>query len=924
MRLWCALGFLLCVGCFAAEEDQAGKTRTDREMDRALQEFKVQTAEMGARGDSPKAHRNRGAAGRAWHGRLFENFRNDFLDAVPHEIVQRGGDKSVLRRNQFGFNVTGPLEIPKLFAGRPGTFFSFSYEGVRERISRTTLRTIPIVPEWTGDFSTTVDQAGNLLPIYDPSTTQLNPAYDPSQPVSTDNLQYSREQFPGNRIPLSRLNPVAMKTMDLYPLPNASVGPFFQNNFFINSPETNIANGVIVKIDHSINEKHRLTGEVNYSNGLLGASRWFDNVANPGPLDTDSSTRRASIEHVFTISPQIINTASMEASSERWNSGSPDREYPVYDLPDYLNIGRPSPFSTNVSNEFRFSDGISLRKGKHSLRLSLFYSDFQVNTMWERYPDGYYNFSAGLTSLPGIVNTGHGFASFLLGLPDYAEKSIVTSPSYFRRTSLNFSAREQYELRRNLTITLSAMAARRTPRIEKYDRQSTVDLTAPNPANGLPGALIAAGRNGVSSGFRPAVIRLDPSVGITWSPGSKSRTVVRASYGRSHSPIPLRFGQWGTQGFNGYQSFISPNVQLDPALPLTGSIPAPPYSLPDLRPDAANDTVADLMDLSGTDPLYQSASLSVERELPGSMVVTVGAAYSGGRNLLVGSGAANPNAISPDALVYRDQLNDEQFNRSLRPFPQYKGFQLDGLYPYGSYQRDAGYLRLEKRVSKGLSVSAYYEFAKQMDDYSGPYGAQDFFNRQNEWSLTPYARPQYLNFSYVYELPLGPNKPLMNYSDWRKHLVEGWSMSGSGFYASGLPLALRPEFNNTGGVISGLRVNVVPGVDPTVPDPGPDLWFNPAAFDQPADFTIGDGPRTHPVLRGPSAQNYDLSLTKRLPLDADRVLEFSAAAFNFLNRADWDNPDVTIGPESAPNVNAGKIIGSHGGRVIQLGMRLSF
>jgi hypothetical protein len=291
---------------------------------------------------------------------------------------------------------------------------------------------------------------------------------------------------------------------------------------------------------------------------------------------------------------------------------------------------------------------------------------------------------------------------------------------------------------------------------------------------------------------------------------------------------------------------------------------------------------------------------------------------------LVGTGSANPNAIPLSALQYRDELNNEAFNRSLRPYPQFKGFELYSSYPYGKYQRDAGYLRIEKRVSKGLSFSAYYERSKQLDDYSGPYGAQDYFNSRNEWSLTPYNRPQYVQFSYVYELPIGANQPLLNLENWSRHLISGWSLSGSGSYASGLPLALRPAFNNTGGVITALHVNSVPGIDQSVPNPGPDLWFNPAAFDQPADFTIGDVSRTHPWLRGPSAQNFDVTLNKRVAIDADRVVELSAAAFNFINHADWNDPDVTIGPPSAPNANAGKIIGSRGGRVIQLGLRFSF
>ena len=82
--------------------------------------------------------------------------------------------------------------------------------------------------------------------------------------------------------------------------------------------------------------------------------------------------------------------------------------------------------------------------------------------------------------------------------------------------------------------------------------------------------------------------------------------------------------------------------------------------------------------------------------------------------------------------------------------------------------------------------------------------------------------------------------------------------------------------------------------------------------------------RTHPTLRNPGSQNYDLSVSKRVAVDPEHAVEFSAAGFNFLNHANWNDPDSGIGPASAPNVNAGKIIGSRGGRVIQLGLRFSF
>jgi hypothetical protein len=77
-------------------------------------------------------------------------------------------------------------------------------------------------------------------------------------------------------------------------------------------------------------------------------------------------------------------------------------------------------------------------------------------------------------------------------------------------------------------------------------------------------------------------------------------------------------------------------------------------------------------------------------------------------------------------------------------------------------------------------------------------------------------------------------------------------------------------------------------------------------------------------LRNPNYQNHDLSVTKRFALATDRTLEISAVGLNFLNHANWNTPDPVIGPANAPNLNAGKIIGSRGGRVIQLGARISF
>ena len=911
--------------------------RVASELDRAAEEFKVQTRNLGLRSDSPRRARQANAGTAQFHGRLFENFRNDVLDAIPHEISQRDSSKSLLRRNQFGFNVSGPVILPKLYNGARSTFFSVSYEGVRERIARSYLRTVPIVPERDGNYSDVVDYSGAPLRIFDPQSTRPNPNFDASQPVSEENLENLRDPFPGNQIPVGRQDPVARKMLGYYPSSNSDAGPYFRNNYFVISPETNRADGMIFKVDHSFLEKNRLSASGSFTNGYAGSARFIPNAADSAPADREYANRRLAAEHVYTASPQSVNTVTVEAVADRSANASdtgnfaaelglagvPADVFPVVRLGPYLSMGRVNPITRNVRNTFVFTNAHALKLNKHNLRLVGQYARYQVNTFVPRYPAGDFQFSSSLTSLPGIINTGHAFASFLLGGVDYTDLSLVPSPSYFRAGRWLAAAQDTWEIRPGLTFGFGASMEVFTPRTEKYDRQSTVDLSVRNPVDGRPGALIAAGRNGVGRSFMSSQARFEPNASLSWNPRGSKKDIFRLGYSRSYQGVPVYSSQFGTQGFNGYSNYFSPNSQLSPAFVLSDGVP-PAKPLPDLRPEAANETSADLIDRTGLLPQYQSASASYERELPLSFIITGGLGVSWGKDLFLSNGGANPNAIPLDNLGYRDQLNNVQFSRSLSPYPQYLGFDVYSSWPSGRYRREAVYVRLEKRLAQGLSMNVYYEYSRQQDDYSGPYGVQDYYNRKAEWGLTSYNAPNRLSLTYQYELPIGVNKPFMAYSDWRRFLASGWSVSGISSVSSGEPLALRPQFNNTGGLVQALHVNIVPGVAPTVPDPGPDLWFNPDAFSHPADFSVGDGPRTHPTLRNPISQNHDLSLSKRFAIDRERTVELSAAGFNFLNHANWNDPDVIIGPAGSPNANAGKIIGSRGGRVIQLGLRFSF
>jgi hypothetical protein len=911
-----ARGFVLFSLLGAVAMGQTAARRPDpraAEMRKAVDEFRALTARLGVRPGAPKPARR--ANGGAWHGRLFEYFRNDGLDAVPHEVRQRGGEKSLLRRNQFGFSLGGPLV-------RRTTFVSLSYEGTRERIARAYLGTLPTAPQRSGDFADLVDKAGQPVEIFDPASTAPNPLYHPGQVVSRENLQYNRERFPANRVPASRLDRVAASALAHYPPPNTAVGPFLQNNYFVNTPESNTPNGVLAKLDHQVRERHKLNVEAARSLGFYGSPRLFPTAANPGRPDRRFDTRRLGLSDKLTLSPTSVLTVSGAVSTDGvWTEGG-DR-FPAYRLSGYLGMGPPrgSVLSTH-RNTWMFSSGFALKRGRHAVHLSGSAVREQVNTSQPETPTGSYLFAAGQTALPGIKNTGNEFASFLLGRSDFAEISRTPNPSYFRRTLTQGAFRDEVELSPYVSFSYGVNLDVSTPRVERYDRQSTVDRSRVNPANSRPGALIFAGRDGVGRAFQPWRWRLEPRLGLAWNPFRQQGTVVRLRYARSYAAIPLLSAQFGAQGFVATPTFVSPNPQLAPAVNLQDGLPPDTTPLPDLRPEAANDTVADLIDRSSRQPVVRQVTLTVERQLPGELLLTTGAYTTAGRDLLVGESVAGLNAIHPDALAFRDLLYDEAFRSNLRPYPQYRSFELGGLYPLGRYRRDAGYLRLEMRSSHGLSFQAYYEISKQMDDYSG--GAQDYFNRRNEWSLTSYNRPHRVNLHYAYELPIGPGKRLLDAPGLVGRLASGWSVSGSTLWASGDPIVLRPEFNNTGGVVRFLRVNRVPGVDPRVASPGPEGWFNPAAFIEPPDFSLGDVSRSHPTLRNPGSHNHDLSLTKRIPLSSEKTLEVLLEGFNFLNHANWNDPDPVIGPPESPNLNAGRIIGSTGGRVVQVGLRFSF
>lgn len=159
----------------------------------AVQEFKVQTnslpAEFGhTSGGIINLTTKSGTNG--FHGSVFEFLRNDIFDASTFFNNSKGVAKPPLRQSQFGWTFGGPILKDKLF------FFS-SYEGYRQRKGQSVLFTVPTAEQRSGDFSRTLAATGAIIPVYDATTTRVDPSTNANV----------RDAFPGNIIPRDWIQP---------------------------------------------------------------------------------------------------------------------------------------------------------------------------------------------------------------------------------------------------------------------------------------------------------------------------------------------------------------------------------------------------------------------------------------------------------------------------------------------------------------------------------------------------------------------------------------------------------------------------------------------------------------------------------------------------------------------------------------------
>jgi hypothetical protein len=879
-----------------------------------------------------------------FHGSSYENFRHDAMDAPGFFApVNSEGHRVApeLRYNVYGGTIGGPIKKNK-------TFFFFSYEGQRLRAGTTLTLTVPTLLQRQGDFSQTVNASGSLINIFDPSTTTIV------------NGRAIRTPFPGNVIPLSRIDPVALKLLDYFPRPNqAPINVAGANNFSGTRVSISPSDLIFAKLDHSFSDKDRVSGRYMRLVGTGAISSPFPNngAGDPGP-GSDLAERWA--VRIFGNWTHTVNSNQLNEFRFAYNdrlfhqlsaglgggypsqlglTGVPDTAFPQFaPASGFSAIGSTSQQRIeNPIRTYQFIDNYSWFRGRHQFKFGAearrsFHGDLQQSTV-----SGAFGFSANGTATQSATSSsfsgGNGLATMLTGfVTSFSEVSTL----HLERHMYYFAgfAQDDWTVARNLTLNLGLRWEADTPMIADDLHMNSFDPNQINPVSRTPGAVKFVGVNGWPvSPYATHWANVGPRVGFAWKPFS-STTVVRGGFGLFYAhPFDDSPGNVVSLGFGTSASLATPDNGITPAFLLRNGVPA--VTNPTLDDSFGAVTVAQAAagrttnSVTFLDPhravgYSQQFNLGIQQELPGNMVVEV--AGLGNRSRHLSNANLSLNQIAPQVLSSLQAQGITTQLQQYRPFPQFTDVQIQ--FPTnGESDYYAVLVRAAKRFSHGLSFGANYTWSRYLGNITQPGLAlgngvgnliyQDSYTSNPRANYGPTADDieHRLNFHWIYELPFGTGKRWLANSPLRD-LVGGWSLGNISTFQSGAALTITNQTNNCNCFSAGPQRPNLTG-DPNAGSHSVGSWFNTAAFAQPAAYTFGNAGVG--IVRGRGLIQVDMSLIRDFKVTDKIHTEFRMEVFNVINRTNFGNPGTVFGSSTF-----GVISSAAPARQIQLGLRITF
>lgn len=885
----------------------------------AIQEFRVQSGTMSAlygytAGGVVNLVTRSGT--NQFHGTAYEFFRNDALDAKPY-FTASGGSKPEFRYNQYGGAVGGPIIHDRSFFF--GNYEQYSYiQGVP------TFASVPTLIERGGDFSDLYGTNGQLIPIYDPSTTQPNP----------NGSGYVRQQYQGNVIPPGSLDQAALGLQKaIYPVPNTTPTNALThaNNYVTNVRTVNSMRQALGRVDHQFSARNSAMLRYAYYN--FGTNN-PDVLSGPASARNDRITNQSAIlADTQTLSPTLINDVRIGFTRnwflftpESYNQNWPNKvglpgSVPQYTIP-LISNGLPS-YGTQVEFGFRaytnpeISDTVTKVIGKHTLQ---FGSDLRYNVGSENLNangSGSFTFTAGLTGNPqNPGGTGSAYASFLLGQVSSASVTTLVGETD-RSGDAAFYVQDDWKATSTLTLNLGLRYEYQQTPFDQNNHYSNWNPDLTQPANGLKGAYQFAGVDGVGRNFTDeSYLDFCPRIGFAWT--FMKNTVARGGYGIYH---PQTFMQADTnveQGFSNSTSYTSANSNAA-AFQFSSGLPSPPIQPlgAALGPSAfLGQTVTYQLSHDPT-PMSQQWNFSLQREFP--LRITAQATYTGNHGTHFESDEYNLDTLDPkylsEGLALQQQVPNPyqgivpgalggatiSLQQSLLAYPYYQGVTV--YYPKdGSFIAHYLEMEVQRTSASGLTLMAGYTVGKLISTpiYTGltfiisePLGYQNVYDRAAERSIDPTDVSQRATISALYNLPFGKGQRFLNTPGLLSAFVGGWQLNDITIFQTGYPLAITGANNDL-----ATRPNFVSGVSAKLDHRTKDEWFNTAAFVNPPLYTFGDVGRTLPNVRSPGTADFDVSLFKTTPLTETTKLQLRIESFNVFNRPNLGVPNTTFSPGS--------------------------
>lgn len=909
----------------------------------AVKEFQVETssytADMGgAGGGQINIITHSGSS--QYHGTVYEFHRNGALDATTFDSM----GNNHLVQNDFGASLGGPLFGKK-------TFFFVNYEGLRLAQADAQILTVPTQAEIKGDFSMSNTK------IYDPTTAVANPNYNPSLPTGPSNFPYTRSQFPNNRIPSGRINPLLESFLLQYlPAPNMmmAAGTADSNNYLDVRNEMHIQDQGTFRVDHNFSNGDTLL--VRYSAGgengfspSSGTTATTENLPGFGVNFNNLSQQAVgSWNHIF--ANNRINTVSLAVS--RLSMDRTSQNDGVNDIVGALGIqgigfGGKNAWGapwfavqgyTGIGDTFAATpmhawdttievrDAFAWQRGRHAMKFGGEFYRY-IWPMWGFFQNrGYYQYTTGYTTEFGFNDgSGSGLASLLLSLPAVKQRQAGIPQMDLRAWGTAGFAEDSWQVTPTTTINVGVRYEYTSP---LYDKQNTNTNLIFN--NGVPSVFIG-GQLGYPRGLMYAnKHNFAPRLGIAKNLPNRG-LVFHAAYGVFFTPVDLN--TWCNQRHN--VPYVFPETQQadnftpPPALFNTGmNFGTPVLGTGTLTPTTVSFTA---FDSHAPAQYVLQWNGSVQKSFGQSTSLEVG--YIGSRgfhlqrahlinNTLPGPGPLGPRrpfktlTFVPGTVLTPSSTTADVQSQT---FPVST---INLLENTAQSWYDAGFVNMRRRYSHGLSFLANYTLAKNLTN------APDFRSPMDESTIPQDNRNLNLEkgpgcdvrhrfaLSSVYDIPA------FRRQGWVHLITQDWHLSTIYQVQSGMPFTISVfgDTANSGTVLgeNPIRANVTgqplfgPGTHTA------SEWFNPAAFGAPPAFTYGNAGRNS--VYGPPMQALDFALARAFRISERTDFQFRAEAFNALNKVNLGTPNRFVNTPQFGTIT----MAMTPGREIQLSARVSF